>query len=365
MLPGEDVIHVTEIKDRYDIIAEIGKGTYGEVYKVRDKHTNAILALKKINILQPFDGFPLNTIREIKILQSQNHENVIGLRAIVDSSTEERVYLAFDYCEFDLYGLLYYSGETLLTEKHIACYIKQILLALKVCNDCNIVHRDLKPANIFITRNNILKLGDFGLARKIVEERDARYTSNVITLYYRPPELLFGCQIYAYEVDIWSVGCIIYEMITKKYLFQSERAIEAKNLTISQLKSIFTICGIPDSKEWPEITKLDKDQLFISQGPKPSHLLEHLQNTIPPEFSDAIDLLVQMLQLNPSKRISAEKAHMHPFLKKYGIEIEPNKLPPLNVEELHQMAVSAEKKKREAEQKTAQLRPEQPKPDVL
>jgi serine/threonine protein kinase len=354
-----DIIRVKSVDEKYQIIEEIGKGTYGKVYKCREQETGAICALKKINILEKLGGFPLNTIREINLLRSLRHDNVIRLRAIVTSSIsqfglseESAVYLAFDYCEFDLYGLLY-GGESLLSRMHIISYIKQLLIALKVCHDNHIVHRDLKPANLFVTRDNVLRLGDFGLARKIVEDRDVRYTSKVITLYYRAPELLLGCQSYGFEVDMWSVGCIIYEMITKQPLFQSGgRPGNAHSQDSDQCEAIWSICGYPSLAEWPQVKELPEWGLFRHPRAKANRLKEHLEKTIPSEWADSIDLLMKILALTPSKRISAQEATLHPFLTRFGIEIEPSSLEAIQAgPELHQMGVSAERKKRMAEAK--------------
>ena len=170
-------VTLSALSDRYDIITEIGKGTYGEVYKCLDKQTGQVVALKKINILDDKEGFPQTTIREIDLLSRLHHENIVSLRAIVTTfpqdyglSGNSHVYLVFEYCEFDLYGLLYAYTEPILTPLHIVSYIKQLLVAVKVCHDNAIVHRDLKPANLFVTRKNVVKLGDFGLARRIVRE---------------------------------------------------------------------------------------------------------------------------------------------------------------------------------------------------
>jgi serine/threonine protein kinase len=354
-----EIIRVTSVDEKYQIIAEIGKGTYGKVYKCREHGTGTICALKKINILEKLGGFPLNTIREINLLRALRHDNIIGLRAIVTTSIsrfgfseESAVYLAFDYCEFDLYGLLY-GAESILSHMHVISYIKQMLIALKVCHDNHIVHRDLKPANLFVTRSNVLRLGDFGLARKIVQDRDVCYTSKVITLYYRAPELLLGCQAYGYEVDMWSVGCIIYEMITKQPLFQATVRTGSGHVQDSdQCEAIWSICGHPNVVEWPEVKDLPEWTLFINAKPRPDRLRDHLEKTIPSEYADSIDLLLRILVLTPSKRITAEKATLHPFLTRFGREIEPSSLVPIQSQaELHQMGVSAERKKRMAEAK--------------
>ena len=357
-------VTLSALSDRYDIITEIGKGTYGEVYKCLDKQTGQVVALKKINILDDKEGFPQTTIREIDLLSRLHHENIVSLRAIVTTfpqdyglSGNSHVYLVFEYCEFDLYGLLYAYTEPILTPLHIVSYIKQLLVAVKVCHDNAIVHRDLKPANLFVTRKNVVKLGDFGLARRIVRDREARYTSNVITLYYRAPELLLGCKSYKWEIDIWSVGCIIYEMMTKELLFRSPaKTTSLSHQARAQCEAIFEICGVPSASDWPEFERLEGAKVFLApKRDMTNRLFTHLQQRVPKEFSGAVDLLMRMLQLNPAKRITAEEAMLHPFIAQYGTSIEPSSLPPIEYEqELHQMGVSAEKKKREAKMKQEQ-----------
>ena len=352
-------LEVNDLSEVYEKIEKIGKGTYGKVYKCRDvQYHNQICALKKIKILKPNDGFPLNTIREIKLLRELHHDNIIRLRKIVTvvkskESQTKTVYLAFDYCEFDLYGLLYLPDIVPLTVLQTLSFCRQLLLGMIECKQKCILHRDLKPANLFITRNNILKIGDFGLARKYRND-DTRYTSKVITLFYRAPELLLGSQSYQYEVDVWSVGCIFYELVSHKVLFKSKRANE-----MEQVKAIFELTGTPDLEEWPEFQKLDRNNMFTSKK-LPNVLLDHLNNTIPPEYEGAADLISKMCTLTPSKRISMHDAYMHPFMQKYGDKIEPSHLPPIFVQEIHQMKAQKTRQQISQNQKSPP-RPQQPK----
>ena len=329
---------VDKIEDRYSIIMQIGTGTYGTVYKCRGPD-GQIVALKHIKIMARIsskDGIPLSTIREINILHMLKHENIVTLKEIV-STKDDQIYFVFEYCEFDLFGLLYDKEiRSKITMNHLISYQKQLLLALKTCHSNCVLHRDIKPANVFITKDNIVKLGDFGLARKMYKERNVKYSSGVITLYYRAPELLMGSKNYGPEVDIWSVGCVFFEMITKDLLFRSPR--DSLNRGLAQLERIFEICGTPNFEEWPEAENFDIIKKI--KEPKPNKLKAILHEKIPSEYSEIIDLIEGMLQLSPSKRITAEEAYNHPFFQKFDDNINPDKLPILNIKEIHQKNIT-------------------------
>ncbi|EAY21859.1 CMGC family protein kinase [Trichomonas vaginalis G3] len=330
-------IETKDLSTLFTKVEKIGLGTYGKVYKCLDIRKKQTVALKKIKILKPNDGFPVNTVREIKCLKELKHDNIIRLRNVITlykPNKPSTVWLSFDYCEFDLFGLLHKTDFPQLSTKQVLCYSRQLILAMLQCKQAEILHRDLKPANLFITRDNVLKIGDFGLARKFKSD-DIKYTYNVITLYYRAPELILGCQNYQYEVDVWSVGCILYELCTNKYFFKAPIGKE-----IDQLTAIFKITGTPDNEEWPEFKELDKGGLFTQKIE--GNLLEYLEKTIPPEFEGAADLISKMCRLTPSKRISMQEAFMHPFISRNGQPIEASQLPPISLMEMHQMQASAE-----------------------
>jgi serine/threonine protein kinase len=247
--------------------------------------------------------------------------------------------LVFDYCEFDLFGLLYVRGPALLTTLQVVSYVRQLLEALKVCHENGIIHRDLKPSNLFIDRNNTLRLGDFGLARKIAQSSGVKYSTNVTTLFYRAPEILMESTLYGCEVDMWSVGCIIYELMSKRPLFHAS----AGHSNQDQYIAISKICGDPNPDEWPELATLPGRELLKPSQPKPNRLKEHLENTLPLEYQESIDLLLQIVRWTPSKRISAKEAAIHPFLVKFGSELAPDNLPAISShEELHQLGVSTD-----------------------
>ena len=323
------------LEEGYDIIAIIGKGTCGDVYKGREKATGDIVAIKKIKNLNPGVGFPPNTIREIKLLKQIQHENIIKLRNVIPTnSADSVVYLIFDYCEYDLEALEHHKKLSL---KQVRCYMRQILLALDALEKHGWMHRDLKPANLFITPGNVMKLGDFGLARQI-QNKDL--TSEVITIWYRPPELLMGCHDYGTEVDVWSAGCILYEMLTGRVLFRS------MGDAVMAMTAIFQVCGYPSEDVWEQWKAYPSSEMFKSiKRSGDTKFADFLDQNLKGEYGLAKDMLQKMIQYDASKRSSISELLQHPFVSE-GLEgFLPAKLPRLALEEMHQnMKVS---KKRE------------------
>jgi len=324
---------VDSIDSLYSVIEDIGAGAYGSVQKCLEKASNKTIALKKIKQFKADDAFPPNTIREVALLQKLKHENIIKLRKVLYCSGDSTVYLVFDFCEYDLSALLYHHKNASLSHAFIKTMIIQFLLVLEFLDTNNVAHRDLKPSNMLITRNNILKLADFGLAREIIE--NAHLSDKVITQWYRPPELFLGARKYGTEVDIWSTGCIIYELIAspvyRKPLFQSPT-----NNDIEQLKRIFLVCGTP-SDDWKGWLSLPNAQIASSILPQDPQIRKYFDERIDPEFRDLIPLLNQMLVLDPSKRIKASAALQDPSILKICQSYDPWKMNPLSIPEIHEL----------------------------
>ena len=214
-----------EPREAFSIMTQVGEGTFGKVYKARNNTTNAIVALKRVRMESERDGFPVTAMREIKLLQSLRHDNVVRLHEMMVSNGVFRywshihladarmkpgsVYMVFQYMDHDLTGVLSQTQFT-FNDAQLKSLCQQMLAGLSYLHHKGVIHRDIKGSNILVNSHGELKLADFGLARFYQKRRQSDYTNRVITLWYRPPELLFGTTVYGPEVDMWSAGYAFY-----------------------------------------------------------------------------------------------------------------------------------------------------------
>ncbi|KAM3417441.1 hypothetical protein BST61_g5687 [Cercospora zeina] len=279
----------------------VGSGTYGKVYKAIHVYTGGMVALKKIRMEGERDGFPVTAIREIKLLQSLNHVNVVPLLEVMVERND--CFMVFEYLSHDLTGLLNHPTFTLTNahKKHLA---KQLFEGLDYLHKRGVLHRDIKAANILISKTGELKLADFGLARFYQKRQKQDYTNRVITIWYRSPELLLGETQYGPAVDIWSAACVLVEIFTRHAIFPGDGS------EINQLDKIYNVLGTPSRSEWPGISELQWYELLRPTQRVPSTFAEKYRERVSPE---AFELLQAMFLYDPANRPTAADVLEHPY----------------------------------------------------
>ena len=295
--------------DKYEKMTKIGQGTFGEVFKARLRTDKSkIVALKKVLMENEKEGFPITALREIRILQRVNHDNIVNLIEICRQNNRHgktTFYLVFDFAEHDLAGLLS-NVNVKFSLGEIKKVMQQMFEGLFYIHSNKIIHRDMKAANILITRQGTLKLADFGLARaiSIKSGQPNRYTNRVVTLWYRPPELLLGERNYGPPVDLWGAGCIMAEMWTRSPIMQG-------NTEQHQLTLIAQLCGTITTEVWPGVEKLE----LFSRMELPKGSRRRVKERLRPYVKDAYacDLIDKLLFLDPSKRTNSDDALNHDF----------------------------------------------------
>ncbi|XP_060169410.1 cell division control protein 2 homolog A-like isoform X2 [Lycium barbarum] len=263
--------------DQYEKVEKIGEGTYGVVYKARDRATNETVALKKIRLEQEDEGVPSTAIREISLLKEMQHGNIVRLLDVVHS--EKRLYLVFEYLDLDLKKHMDSSPEFSKDPRVVKTFLHQMLRGIAHCHSHRVLHRDLKPQNLLIDpRTNVLKLADFGLGRAFgIPVRT--FTHEVVTLWYRAPEILLGSRNYSTPVDVWSAGCIFAEMVNQRPLFPGDSEID-------ELFKIFRVVGTPNENIWPGVTSLPDYKSAFPKWPR-----KDLATVVPNLDTAGLDLL--------------------------------------------------------------------------
>ncbi|EKM76310.1 hypothetical protein AGABI1DRAFT_63359 [Agaricus bisporus var. burnettii JB137-S8] len=289
--------------ERYAKLEKVGAGTYGVVYKARDITTDQIVALKKVRLEAEDEGVPSTAIREISLLKELNNDNVVKLLNIVH--VERKLYLVFEFLDVDLKRYIETSRPLKVNTVKKLCY--QLNKGLLYCHSHRVLHRDLKPQNLLIDKDDNLKLADFGLSRAFGVPLRA-YTHEVVTLWYRAPEVLLGSPQYSTALDMWSVGCIFAEMAMQgQPLFPGDSEID-------QIFKIFRLLGTPTEAVWPGVASLPNYKPTFPQWSR-----KDVGEAVPQLDPCGLDLLKQMLTYDSAKRISAKYALKHPYFDDFEL----------------------------------------------
>lgn len=290
---------------RYTEGRKLGSGTYGDVFKAFDTTRNHLVAIKHIKVTRRGIGLPSAALREITVLQELRHPNIVRLEDVaIDFPRCGAIALVFEYLDTDLSKLIRYERN--MCRAGVKLYMHQLLSGLAHCNERCVMHRDIKPANILLDRStNTLKLADFGLARHHGIPISA-FTHEVVTLWYRSPEILLGAAEYDSSVDVWSLGCVFAELAIGMPLFPG-------NNEIDQIFKIFKVLGTPSPA-----SELGQLKHFNAQFPNFPRTDLAAITRLPPL---GVDLLMRMLDYSPSRRISASDALRHPYFADVSVAV--------------------------------------------
>lgn len=302
--------------DNFSKLNRIEEGTYGVVFRAKEKHTGEIVALKKVKMDREKEGFPITSLREISLLMTFKHPNIVDVKEIVVGKKLDSIFIVMEFVEHDLKDLMNeMKADTRFLTSEVKCLMQQLLSGVAYLHENWIIHRDLKTSNLLYSNQGILKIADFGMAREYGSPLKP-YTSLVVTLWYRAPEILLGAKTYTSAIDIWSVGCIFAELLTKEPLLPGRSELD-------QLDKIFKLLGTPNESVWPGWTKLSatRKMHFTTQS------ANHLRQRIPFVTEACCDLLQRMLCFDPAKRISASDALQHPYFRESPRAKDPALMP--------------------------------------
>jgi cyclin-dependent kinase 10 len=305
------------VGERYEKLGRVGEGTYGIVYKARDKETNQFVALKRcLPHHEATDGFPLTTLREIATLRS-HHPNMIRLLTVAVSSSG--VFLVFDYCPHDLAQLVdqHYQvyRKSPFTTPQVKRLLMQLFSALTFLHSRRVMHRDLKLSNLLYSEEGELKLADFGLSRKY----KLPLTPKVVSLWYRPPELLLGAQVYDESIDIWGAGCVMGELVLGKPLWQCKTEMEMIGMLFREL-------GTPNRTTWPgvfELPLIANGSIELPTYSSPAVLWDRFPDMTPAGLS----LFSNLLHWDPGNRWTAKQTLAGIYFEEYPRTTPTNEMP--------------------------------------
>ncbi|KAF2236737.1 cmgc/cdk/pitslre protein kinase [Viridothelium virens] len=294
--------------DNFERLNHIEEGSYGWVSRARETATGEIVALKKLKMDNLNDGFPITAMREIQTLMQASHLHIVELREIVVGTSLNDVFMVMEFLEHDLKTLQEDMSEP-FAPSELKTILLQLTSAVAYLHFHWILHRDLKTSNILMNNRGEIKVADFGMARFTGDPPPA-LTQLVVTLWYRAPELLLGTTTYDSAIDMWSLGCIFAELLTKEPLFQGSRELD-------QLLKIFDLLGPPTTESWPTFRRLPNARAMkLPPSPSP-HLSpqQSLRRKFPILTGSGVSLLASLLSLNPEHRLTAEETLQHEYFR--------------------------------------------------
>lgn len=288
----------------YEVLEKslLGEGTYGKVYKARATKTGEYVAMKQMKLDSQEEGVPSTAIREIALLKELSHTNVVKLLDVF--CKPNKLTLVFEFVENDLKKYMKsLSGR--LTPATVKNLSFQLCRGVEFCHANRIIHRDIKPQNLLIDSKLRLKIADFGLARAFTVPVP-KYTHEVVTVWYRPPEILLGAQHYSVPVDLWSIGCVLAEMATGAPLFAGDSEIDT-------IFKIFMKLGTPTEAQWPGVSELPDYKAIFPKWPAKGW--PAIRNTAQQVGQDGMDLLDKLMCYDPRRRLSARGALQHSYFR--------------------------------------------------
>lgn len=297
--------------ENYDKLNDIEEGAYGWVARAKEIKTGKVVALKRLKI-DPSDtaGLPETGLREIQILKDCTHRNIVELREVVvgdDTSRIENVFLVLEFLEHDLMSILSDMPEPFLASE-VKTLLLQLASGVAYLHDHWILHRDLKTSNLLLNNRGQLKIADFGMARYVGDPPPPKLTQLVVTLWYRAPELLLGTKTYGAAIDMWSVGCIFGELLTREPLLQGKTEVD-------ELGKIFELCGIPTDESWPGFRRLPNARHLRLPKSSAANTGPVIRARFPLLTTAGCALLTGLLSLNPDQRPTAKEMLQHEFFK--------------------------------------------------
>ncbi|KAE9556211.1 hypothetical protein FO519_000550 [Halicephalobus sp. NKZ332] len=306
------------IRERYELHKRLGKGAYGIVLKATDRRTKETVALKKI-----FDAFrnqtdAQRTFREIMFLQEfGRHPNIVKLLNIIRADNDKDIYLVFEFMEADLHNVI--KKMTILKDIHKQYIMCQLFRAVRFLHSGNVLHRDLKPSNVLLDADCRVKLADFGLARSLSQLEDypegqnmPELTEYVATRWYRSPEILLAAKRYTKGVDMWSLGCILGEMLLGRALFPGSS-------TINQIERIMNTINRPSKADIEAIGSHYAESVLEKMPQRPKKTLDAMLANCNPQ---ALDLVNRLLIFAPHKRLNVEQCLVHPYVIQFHSPVE-------------------------------------------